>query len=85
MPDTMRRKTPLAAHLMRAVSVEAPADPRTVRKVLLGEAVSPLARDRILRALEARGLSHLVRAGRVEGAKPVAPDDPSNRGGEDAP
>jgi hypothetical protein len=55
-----RRKTPLAAHLMRVVSVEATADPRSVRKVLLGEAVAPLTRQRVLRALEARGLLHLV-------------------------
>jgi len=83
MPRTMRHKTPLAAHLVRAVSVEAPADPRTVRKVLLGEPVSPLARDRILRALEARGLSHLVRAERTEdSAKPVGTDPDELLGGK---
>lgn len=60
MPDKTNRRTPLAAHLVRAVSVEAPADPRTVRKVLLGEPVSPLAHDRVLRALKACGLLHLV-------------------------
>lgn len=58
-----RRKTPLAAHLMRVVSVEAAADPRTVRKVLLGEPVAPLARERVVRALEACGLMHLVPIG----------------------
>lgn len=30
MPDAMKRRTPLAAHLIRAVAVEAPADPRTI-------------------------------------------------------
>jgi hypothetical protein len=60
MPDIVKRKTPLAAHLIRAVSVEAPADPRSVRKVLLGQPVSPLTRDGVLRALQARGLLHLV-------------------------
>ncbi len=60
MPDTVKRRTPLAAHLIRAVAVEASADPRTIRRVLLGEVVSALARDRVLRALEARGLLHLV-------------------------
>jgi hypothetical protein len=61
MLKNVNRKTPLPAHLIRAVSVEAPADPRTIRKVLLGESVSPLARERVLRALESRGLLHLVR------------------------
>lgn len=60
MADKPRRKTPLAAHLMRAVSVEAAADPRTVSKVLRGEIVAPLAHERVLRALKARGLLHLV-------------------------
>ena len=63
MPITSRRRTPLAAHLLRAISVEAPADPRTVRKVLLGEQVSPMARERVVAALKARGLGHLVRDG----------------------
>ncbi len=61
MPDIVKRKTLLPAHLIRAVSVEALADPRTVKKVLRGEQVSPLAHERVLRALEARGLLHLVR------------------------
>jgi hypothetical protein len=60
MRTTVKRKTPLAAHLLRAVAVEAPADPRTIRRVLLGEPVSPLAKERVLRALDARGLLHLV-------------------------
>jgi hypothetical protein len=64
MPNIAHRKFPLPAHLLIRVSAEAPADPRTVRKVLLGESVSPLARERIERALRDRGLFHLVpRAG----------------------
>ena len=59
------RKTPLPAHLVRALSVEAPADPRTIRKVLLGQPVSALAHERVMRALRARGLAHLAPA-RVE-------------------
>jgi hypothetical protein len=58
--STTNRKTPLPAHLLREVSVAAPADPRSVSRVLLGERVAPLVRERILRALEARGLRHLV-------------------------
>jgi hypothetical protein len=68
MGTSTKRRTPLAAHLLRAVSVEAPADPRSVRRVLLGERVAPLVRERILRALEARGLRHLVPAGSTEAA-----------------
>ncbi len=60
MKHTIRRTTPLGAHLMRQVAVEAPADPRTIRRVLRGEPVSPMAHDRVLRALRARGLAHLV-------------------------
>jgi len=60
MSRTQNRKTPLAAYLIRKVAVESPADPRSVVKVLRGEPVSPMTRDRILRALEARGLGHLI-------------------------
>ena len=53
-------KTPLPTHLVLKVSAEAPADPRTVRKLLRGEYVSPMPRERIVRALKERGLEHLV-------------------------
>ena len=52
-PET-HRKTSLAAHEIREVAVAADADPRTVRKLLLGEPVQALARRRIERALLAR-------------------------------
>jgi hypothetical protein len=60
MSDTMTRKTPLAAHLVRKVSVAAPADPRSIRKLLRGEPLSPMTAERIRRALEDLGLAHLV-------------------------
>jgi hypothetical protein len=60
MQTITKRKIPLPAHLVRKVSVEAPADPRTIRALLLGRPVSPLARERIERALRHRGLMHLV-------------------------
>lgn len=40
---------------VRAVAVEAEADPRTVRKVIAGRTVRGLVGDRIRRALDARG------------------------------
>lgn len=52
-PETSR-KVSLAAHEIREVAVAAEADPRTVRKLLLGEPVQALARRRIERALLAR-------------------------------
>ena len=60
MPTHNRRRTPLGAHLVRTICVEGHADPRSVRKVLLGEPVSIMTRERILRALQERGLEHLV-------------------------
>lgn len=59
-PTAANRRTPLAAHLVRKVCVEAPADPRSVRKLLLGEPLSPMTADRIRRALIEQGLGHLV-------------------------
>lgn len=61
MTSKSTRRTPLAAHLVRAVAVAAPADPRSVRKVLLGEPVAVMTRERIVRALRERGLDHLMR------------------------
>lgn len=69
MQHTKRRNSPLGAHLTRRVAVEAPADPRTVRKVLLGHPVSPMAKERVLRVLSARGLEHLVRPDSLNGDK----------------
>lgn len=50
----------LPAHQLRRVAVEAGCDPRSVVKMLAGEAVQPLLRERVTRALEAHGLGHLV-------------------------
>jgi hypothetical protein len=44
-------RPPLPNHQVLAVAVEAKADPRTVRKLLLGRNVQPQIRDRIERAL----------------------------------
>lgn len=55
------RKTPISAFHVRKASVLATADPRTVRKVLRGEVVSPMAHERVIRALREMGLAHLVR------------------------
>ena len=60
MGDPVTRKTPLAAHLVRKVSVEAPADPRSIRKLLRGEPLSPMTAERIRRALAELGLAHLL-------------------------
>lgn len=60
MPTNTRRRTPLPSHLVRKISVEAPADPRSVRKVLLGEPVAIMTRERIVKALREHGLEHLV-------------------------
>jgi hypothetical protein len=60
MPTRTRRRTPLPSHLVRKISVEAPADPRSVRKVLLGEPVAIMTRERIVRALREHGLKQLV-------------------------
>ena len=59
---TTQRKLPLAAHLVRKVAVEAPADPRSIRKLLLGQPLSPMTADRIWRALRTLGLDHLAPA-----------------------
>ena len=65
------RKALLGAHLMRQVSVESMADPRTVRKVMLGTPVSAMVQERILRALMARGLMHLVCAASADRLRSV--------------
>ena len=64
MPVGLKRKAPLPAHLIRAVSVEAEADARTVQRVLRGEPVLPLPKMRIERVLRERGLFHVVAKGR---------------------
>lgn len=60
MSDMLNRKIPLAAHLVRKVSVLAPADPRSIRRLLLGEPLAPMTEERIRRALREIGLEHLV-------------------------
>ena len=67
MTDTTKRKAKLPAHLLRAVSAEALADPRSVQKLLRGDPVSPMTRERIERALRERGLDHLLPTVPAEG------------------
>jgi len=63
------RKVPLPAAQLRAVAVAAEVDPRSLRKFLLGEPVIHLVRQRIERALRARGLKALVEAPAGEGLR----------------
>jgi hypothetical protein len=46
----------LPAHLLRQIAVEASVDPRTLSKVLRGEPVRSMPRDRIIRVLRERNL-----------------------------
>lgn len=45
------------AHIIRAVSVEACCDPRTVERALRGESGRPMVDERIRAALTARGIT----------------------------
>jgi hypothetical protein len=54
--DRMRHTPlPLREHEIRAVSVAAGVDPRTIRRRLLGARTMPLTRERIDRALRQLG------------------------------
>lgn len=41
---------------IRAIAVEAQCDPRTVRKMLAGEKVQPMTRERIATSLRSRSI-----------------------------
>ena len=60
MPSTTRHRAILPAHLVRKVCDDAYADPRSLRKLLAGRPLALMTRARLLRALEERGLVHLV-------------------------
>jgi hypothetical protein len=82
--NTQPRRNTLGAHLTRCIAAEAPADPRSIEKLLRGEPVAPICRERIMRALEARGLAHLVvvealKANDVTTTAPNAPPTIANR------
>lgn len=47
----------LSPHKLRALSVESQTDPRTVAKVLRGEPVRALPRDRVVAVLQKHGIS----------------------------
>lgn len=47
----------ITAAILRALAVEASADPRSVHRVLKGERVRGMAHDRIIAALERRGIT----------------------------
>ena len=70
MSHVANRKVKIPAYLLRKVSVLAPADPRSIRKVLRGEAVSPMVQERIVRALEGLGLAHLIASAPAGAVKP---------------
>lgn len=53
-------------HTLRVIAVAAEVDPRTVAKHLRGEQVRPMARTRIVRALQHLGLSPVVSAGATQ-------------------
>ena len=50
----------LPVHVSRSIAVAASVDPRTVDRLLSGGSVRGIVRDRIVEALRARGLTHLV-------------------------
>lgn len=50
----------LTPHELRAVSVAAAIDPRTVRRYLAGHLVRPSSKTRIVRALRELGFSTLI-------------------------
>lgn len=52
----MRRRRTLAAHQIRALSVDAGCDPRSIVKVYQGEVVTGLPGERARAALERAGL-----------------------------
>lgn len=53
-------KNKLSTFELRAISVEALVDPRTLRRALLGVPLQPMTAVRVRAALEARGLAHLL-------------------------
>lgn len=54
---TTRRLPP---HEERTVAVKAQVDPRTVRRVLAGESVRPMVRDRVVDALRSLGYGAML-------------------------
>ncbi len=50
----------VSAFELRRIAVLASADPRTVRRALLGEPVQPMILDRIVRAMKDAGLEHML-------------------------
>lgn len=52
---SVTKKTP--AHILRALSVEAQADPRTVARVIRGGRARGMVHDRIVEALAKRGIT----------------------------
>lgn len=55
-----RTRPTVPASILRELTVLASCDPRTLRRYLRGEPVSPLPASRIESALRARGYGHLV-------------------------
>lgn len=57
---TPKRSLPISAHTLRELAVSAPADPRTIRRLLLGKPTAAMARARIEAALRNAGLAGLI-------------------------
>lgn len=51
----------LPPHQLRELAVAAMVDPKTVARVIAGQATRPITRQRVVRALLDRGLQHLCR------------------------
>jgi hypothetical protein len=50
---------PVSAGLVREIAVRASADPRTVRRIIMGQRARGLVDDRIRRELQRRGIQPL--------------------------
>jgi hypothetical protein len=57
----VRKRVKLNAAQTRAISVAASCDPRTLRRYEAGEAVAPLCKERIERALREAGLEAFLK------------------------
>ncbi len=73
MSTLSKRRLPL--HQEREVAVAASVDPRTVRRVMAGEPVRIMARERVERALRKLGIV-------LEARSPVADIEEPSKGGQ---
>jgi hypothetical protein len=69
--QTQRRQAAIPAHQLRAISVAANVDPRTIRRVVAGKPTAGCVRARIVEAIRAAGFGHLVHEDDETTAAPV--------------